>query len=186
MGLDMYLFRVPKADSLDDVSKMETRLSKAFYKNKLDKELLKIQEEKGYKNPLEYSIKEWISSEEKYKEFNKEGHCPKVSLYKEIGYWRKFNALHSWFVKNVQEGIDDCGCYIVDIEQLQELLFGLANINKDNAEEVLPTAAGFFFGGTEYDEYYFQEVEKLKLFIMNLVEEHERNPDTKLIYSSSW
>ena len=30
-----------------------------------------------------------------------------------IGYWRKANAIHSWFVKNVQYGQDDCRIYNV-------------------------------------------------------------------------
>ena len=37
-------------------------------------------------------------------------------------YWRKFNALHSWFVKKVQYGIDDCRFgKPVTLETLQEL-----------------------------------------------------------------
>ena len=39
----------------------------------------------------------------------------------EVGYWRKANAIHSWFVKNVQNGNDDCGEYWVDIDTLKEL-----------------------------------------------------------------
>jgi len=31
----------------------------------------------------------------------------------EIGYWRKANHIHNWFVKNVQEGEDNCGEYSV-------------------------------------------------------------------------
>ena len=39
----------------------------------------------------------------------------------EIIYWRKANAIHKWFVENVQEGVDDCGEYEVTVEQLTEL-----------------------------------------------------------------
>lgn len=46
----------------------------------------------------------------------------KVSyIEEEVGYWRKANAIHKWFVDNVQEGIDDCKEYYVSIEQLKEL-----------------------------------------------------------------
>lgn len=38
-----------------------------------------------------------------------------------IGYWRKANAIHKWFVDNVQEGVDDCKPYYVSREQLKEL-----------------------------------------------------------------
>lgn len=47
----------------------------------------------------------------------------KVSRIEEaVGYWRKANAIHNWFVNNVQEGVDDCKEYWVSIEKLQELL----------------------------------------------------------------
>ena len=39
-----------------------------------------------------------------------------------VAYWRKANAIHQWFVENVQDGTDDCGEYHVSREQLEELL----------------------------------------------------------------
>jgi hypothetical protein len=44
----------------------------------------------------------------------------------DAGYWRKANAIHNWFVENVQDGVDDCGDYGVSREQLKELL-GIVN-----------------------------------------------------------
>ena len=38
-----------------------------------------------------------------------------------LGYWRKANAIHNWFVENVQNGEDDCGRYYVSTEKLEEL-----------------------------------------------------------------
>ncbi|KKN21597.1 hypothetical protein LCGC14_0923720 [marine sediment metagenome] len=47
----------------------------------------------------------------------------RVSYVEEqIGYWRKANAIHAWFVEHVQNGVDDCGKYDVSKENLQELL----------------------------------------------------------------
>ncbi len=47
----------------------------------------------------------------------------RVSYIEErLGYWRKANAIHRWFVNNVQNGEDDCGTYYVDIEKMEELL----------------------------------------------------------------
>ena len=43
-------------------------------------------------------------------------------VIEEIGYWRKFNALHRWFVENVQEGKDDCKQYWVSQRALTHLL----------------------------------------------------------------
>jgi len=47
-----------------------------------------------------------------------------TDFYSENGvvlYWRKANAVHKWFVDNVQNGDDDCGTYEVEWEQLMEL-----------------------------------------------------------------
>ena len=44
------------------------------------------------------------------------------SIIEEVGYWRKANAIHKWFVDNIQDGEDDCGYYEVAPEQLEELL----------------------------------------------------------------
>lgn len=40
----------------------------------------------------------------------------------EVGYWRKANQIHRWFVENVQGGKDDCKSYEVSRAQLGELL----------------------------------------------------------------
>jgi hypothetical protein len=71
-------------------------------------------------------------------------------------YWRKANAIHRWFVDNVQGGNDDCRTYYVHHSRLRDLL-GVINQVLDypeEAEDILPTASGCFFGHTEYDEYY--------------------------------
>ena len=41
---------------------------------------------------------------------------------KEVAYWRKANAIHNWFVKNIQDGNDDCKDYTVSTYQLETLL----------------------------------------------------------------
>src|ERR1035437_4518849 len=81
-----------------------------------------------------------------------------------VGYWRKANQIHSWFVTNVQNGVDDCGTYEVSTEQLQDLLDAVNTVLEDHdlAGSLLRPGAGFFFGGTEYDEYYFSDLEGTK------------------------
>ena len=76
-------------------------------------------------------------------------------------YWRKANAIHSWFVTNVQNGNDDCGHYHVELNKLAELsiLCRQALADKKNAERILMPQDGFFFGSTKIDEYYFQDLE---------------------------
>ena len=78
-----------------------------------------------------------------------------------VGYWRKANAIHQWFVDNVQDGEDNCASYYVSREALDELKAHCALVlaNRDQAADELPTASGFFFGSTEYDAWYFQSLE---------------------------
>ena len=44
MGLDMYLKRVPKVKSIEEINEMETKLSKAYYAKKLEAESTAILE----------------------------------------------------------------------------------------------------------------------------------------------
>lgn len=85
-----------------------------------------------------------------------------TSIKEEIGSWRKANAIHSWFVKNVQNGQDDCGSYYVSRERLKNLMDACQSVlnNPSLKEETLPTSSGFFFGGTEYDDWYFDNLKK--------------------------
>jgi hypothetical protein len=112
------------------------------------------------------------------------------NITEDVAYWRKFNALHNWFVSNCQDGNDDCREYYVSSEKLKELLETLNKVkefkndptNKE-LKESLPTASGFFFGGTEYDEYYFNEVERTIEIIEGLMSEDN---DGDYYYESSW
>ncbi|RLB83158.1 MAG: hypothetical protein DRH15_05655, partial [Deltaproteobacteria bacterium] len=52
-----------------------------------------------------------------------------IKVVIEVGYWRKANAIHRWFVENVQDGNDDCERYYVPREKLKEL--------KDLCQEVI-------------------------------------------------
>ncbi len=138
-------------------------------------------------------------------------------IEEEIGYWRKANAIHAWFVENVQEGIDDCGEYEVEEEQLAELLGivnkllkelktkkgklvassgvrngqeyidyidGLVLANPELAEELLPTQSGFFFGNTEYNEYYLADLKDTKKILEEAINESQKGG--YIYYNSSW
>jgi len=107
----------------------------------------------------------------------------------QVGYWRKANAIHDWFVQNCQGGEDKCQKAYVSRDSLIELRDACMKVlaskdNQDVAEEFLPTASGFFFGGTEYDEYYWQYVEStitlLNTLLVTVPEDWDFN------YQSSW
>ena len=106
-------------------------------------------------------------------------------LVEQVGYWRKANQVHQWFVENVQEGNDNCGSYYVSRENLLELLELCNQVldKKEMAEELLPSHSGFFFGGTDYNEWYFEQLEETKKIIEScLSDEHAHD----FMYSSSW
>lgn len=101
-------------------------------------------------------------------------------------YWRKANAIHGWFVENIQDGEDDCREYYVDREQLEQLRDLCADIlehpDAERDSDLEPTE-GFFFGSTEKDEYYYDD-------LRNTVEGINRaltlDPSFSFYYCSSW
>lgn len=139
-----------------------------------------------------------------------------IYIEEQVGYWRKANQIHQWFVDNVQDGRDDCGEYYVDHDKLKELLSlckrvlktaelveGNVNVgatisngelvqnyekgkviaNAEEVAELLPTASGFFFGGTDYDEWYLQNIKDT----VEMLEELDLdNYDQSYYYYSSW
>jgi hypothetical protein len=111
---------------------------------------------------------------------------PKRVTYviEEVGYWRKQNQIHQWFVENVQNGEDNCAEYCVSKGQLEDLLEICKKILNDNslAEELLPTASGFFFGETDYDEWYYDGIDNT----IQILEEALSDNGADYYYSSSW
>lgn len=136
----------------------------------------------------------------------------------EIGYWRKANEVHKWFVDNCQNGVDDCGCYQVDKSDIENLLEICNTIkssitliereaevvigyNKEGqikekrkikyiedssiCEELLPTESGFFFGGTDYDEWYAHDIDETIEILERVLTETDFEKEI-VFYHSSW
>ena len=110
---------------------------------------------------------------------------PVKEIRVEAGYWRKANAIHKWFVDNVQGGTDDCGSYYVAREQLEELKKLCEQVLQFRhlAAEKLPPSQGFFFGSDKVDEYYFQDLEQTVQIINDCLELPQ---DWDFEYHSSW
>jgi hypothetical protein len=103
-----------------------------------------------------------------------------------VVYWRKANAIHKWFVDNCQDGIDECQDTYVEKESLDELLDLCKQVKKDNklAPTLLPATSGFFFGGTDYDEWYFDAINHTIKAISALLAEDISQ--ASIYYHSSW
>lgn len=142
---------------------------------------------------------EWIRPESRTEITITEGGKPKDTskiryVVEEVGYWRKANAIHRWFVENVQDGEDDCGEYYVSQDKLEQLLAICEAVNKEkyelfaesieqvSAKTLLPTQSGFFFGSTEYDEYYYEDIANT----ISILREALADGTGDYYYSSSW
>lgn len=106
--------------------------------------------------------------------------------------WRKANAIHSWFVKNVQGGNDDCGSYEVSKVQLDQLLKDCKKVRaayhgkmKKVIASLLPTQEGFFFGSTAYDESYLENIEHTIEVLQEVLSNFD-SESNKFYYMSSW
>ena len=108
-------------------------------------------------------------------------------VIEEVMYWRKANAIHAWFVENVQEGVDDCKEYWVGVDKLQELIDLCSKVVETKDATLLPPQTGFFFGSQEVDDWYFIDLaDTIKTLTEDL--EHHRNTNARgdYYYQSSW
>lgn len=222
MGLDSYLERMPRYGNTTphEISAIEN-----YFEWKEDPEVRK------------YTLKEWCGVDfgdlppkhvrdfyaqfyiTTYYNWDDKHQYPHKSIKEEIGYWRKANEIHNWFVENIQDGVDDCEYHEeVTKEALEELLVtcqkvldscelveGKVNngykyengrtipIMEDGkyvkdpsvAMKLLPTTSGFFFGGTDYDEYYVEDIKNTIEICKKALETTDF--ETQMIfYVSSW
>ena len=144
----------------------------------------------------------------------------KDDSWNEVMYWRKANAIHRWFVENVQNDVDDCGEYKVSRKQLEDLyekcrkilvgaklesakipngytynnagqkvvceyIDGSIITNADYCEKILPTQEGFFFGNTEYNNWYYDSIRETFFELDKILQDFDFD-EYDLIYTSSW
>lgn len=100
-------------------------------------------------------------------------------------YWRKANQIHGWFVRNIQGGNDNCGEYYVSHEKLESLLAVCRHALRDKTVNALVPTEGFFFGGTEIDEYYWGEVERT-VKVLDKIIKNPKYKNLSFYYTSSW
>jgi hypothetical protein len=105
-----------------------------------------------------------------------------------VAYWRKANAIHKWFVDNVQGGVDECQEAWVSREQLQQLLDICKEIveSPKKGDTLLPTQSGFFFGSTEYDEWYMSDIRFTAERLEKILTDPAFAKDVDFYYQSSW
>ena len=114
----------------------------------------------------------------------------------QVGYWRKANQIHQWFVDNVQDGMDDCKEHMVERDQLKELLDICIKIKElyakdkyefeEYAREHLPTSQGFFFGQYEYGDDYMYDINETIEILQVVYENNDGAWQHHFTYESSW
>lgn len=173
MGLDMYLERTKRVEgvSLEDLCKIENFVGDINADQKFPIEALE-------NIPHGTEFADEITLCGKYFKW--------YSIFKNVGYWRKANQIHRWFVENVQGGVDDCNPYEVTKEQLKNLLSIVKSVLKNPSNKsLLPTRSGFFFGSTNYDEWYIEDLKNTKKILSDVL----KNTDFEkqmVVYRASW
>jgi hypothetical protein len=188
MGLDQYLYRSKKVKGLTakDYQKIDNTISD------VPKETFK-------------SIREHIKGrcKQSYDELNdsvkeRGEHWRWLSIFEDVGYLRKANQIHNFMVEQCQGGIDECQLTKVSKAKLNKLMslcqqaLALKEVYLNDGivqgkplEEILPTTSGFFFGGTEFNEWYFQDIEETIEIISKVLKETDFKTQT-IFYRSSW
>lgn len=111
--------------------------------------------------------------------------CPSCTVEACVMYWRKSNQIHAWFVSECGGGEDECQPIYVSRQQLQELYELCVIVLSTRDSDKLPPQDGFFFGSTEVDQYYWEDVENTAVGLASILED----PDLSkfdFVYQASW
>ena len=105
-----------------------------------------------------------------------------------IGYFRKVNFLVKFFE---DKGFDvpNQTPLAITREDAEELLSKCEEVLNDHSKgpELLPTMSGFFFGSTDYDNYYYDDVEVVRDYVKDkLLPEFDTLEEEENIYFETW
>lgn len=191
MGLDMYLDKVRKLDKNATLERLRAINEYFGWKERGDKyKWCSMKKWCGVdRSEVNMRLAKKYESEyiHRYASWDTDHKYGFKTIYQEIAYWRKANEIHAWFVKNVQNGIDNCESYMVTKEQLEELLELCETVKEKPklASKLLPTKAGFFFGSTEYDELYMKDIDNTIEQLKKVLKETDFD-NWVVLYTSSW
>ena len=98
----------------------------------------------------------------------------KINPWNEGAYFRKVNFLIPFFGYE-----ENCSNIEIDKYQVEDLIEACKEVlaNHDKASFLLPTQAGFFFGSTDYDDWYFDDVESVKTTFESILEDFDQEED---------
>jgi hypothetical protein len=105
----------------------------------------------------------------------------------EAMYWRKANAIHGWFVNEVQDGEDNCREYEVErsqLETLRDLCKDILEHPDAERDSDLEPTEGFFFGSYEKDKWYYEDLKNTAEGLSRVLE--TLPDDYSFSYQASW
>jgi hypothetical protein len=75
---------------------------------------------------------------------------------------RKENHIHAAIADITHSKVRNCDYLLLSKENVQSLVTRLATVHAEptSAQAVLPPQEGFFFGGTDINEWYFKDIEQ--------------------------
>jgi hypothetical protein len=177
MGLDMYLTKTKRVEDLTAEQYAEINNSLPWEEKDYDKKsgLKKLNPEIEGVEQLDESVS------------LKGNSCKYLTIKEELGYWRKVNSVHNWFVNNCQDGIDECQLAEVSREDLEELLETCYKVvhKTSTPEDALPPSSGFFFGSTSTDGYYMDDIKKTISILERAIVKTDWEKEI-VFYQSSW
>lgn len=98
-------------------------------------------------------------------------------------YFRKANFVYEFFSPKL---VDEC-CFVTkaDLEDLIDKCDKvLASKNEETSAKLLPTRSGFFFGSTDYDDWYYEDVRSCKKQMKKLLSGFNEDTDIIFVYMS--
>ena len=122
MGLDMFLYRVKKAEGFSAMDYAYANVVLGYCREKERAKENKVRFKDTLEDwgvPSSMTLEKAKVLESEYKQVG--DYIKYFSIFDKVGYWRKANHVHAWFVDKVQGGNDDCLYYFVTKENFFEL-----------------------------------------------------------------
>ena len=106
----------------------------------------------------------------------------------QVMYWRKANQIRKWLVDHdIINDNDNCKERLVTYQNLKDLIEDCKKVieNPSLANKILPTSEGFFFGGKEFDDWYFEQLKTTVKELEPILKDSDKEHD-HFIYSDWW
>jgi hypothetical protein len=88
-------------------------------------------------------------------------------------------------VAKVEKGIVQNGYHFENDEMIPNYEEGITIVNPEEIAKILPTCKGFFFGSTEYNEYYLEDIRYTKESLEALIPTIDFDNED-VFYLASW